>query len=262
MTKQQREFVRLMIASPQASATSVYRQVYPAQQAKRNPATERSAASRLLRSPEVVGEIDRALALDPISIEREALLTLAWIAEGKLDRRLERAARARLRVARIDLRRRAARERTRASDREQKRRAWKLFFDSARLLRANPHAALSPAEKTKLIFDYYRPAVPSAPYAGTVSVTTHPELADEIRNLVECGRLAQQAPPEEQKHTAAPRSFARPAPELATPLIEIESLWPAAPTSAGEWHWELIPGHFPARRRRVWRPSPDEQTYE
>src|SRR5262245_33173582 len=114
-TPQQRRFAELY-ATSDLPAAHCFREAYPPRAAGRKPATERVAASRLLRNPKVILAIERASMLDPERMKQEALAVLGRINEGEMDPRHSEAALARLREANRALRQQAARAKTAERD--------------------------------------------------------------------------------------------------------------------------------------------------
>jgi hypothetical protein len=261
ITPQQLRFAELY-ATTDLSLTAAFRLAYPPRNAGRKPATERRAASRLARNLRVKQAIELAIPPDPERMRREALITLWRVDQGELDPRLGDHARARLREAN-----RMLREAEQGPERRRRRKAWRMFSQAvSQIYQGRCHAGppLSPAERTELIFAHYAPFAPPGPIeVSAPTLPVEPDVA-EIEELVRTQQLARGTRPAPalpaEVPCPQPGCFPQSVPSgsgdesiaAVTALRAIATGTPPPPT--GTWTLEIIPGFFPPKRRRVWKP--------
>jgi hypothetical protein len=275
-TEQQQLFAQLHAVTG-LSLVDCFRVAYPKRKLKRREETEWRGAVRMLRAPGVITALEKLRLNDPEQMRRESLIALNRIAQGELDARLSRAAAAQLKEANRIIERRAALERSaehelerrreqeaRRREREARRRAWRMFYRAAGAvyrMRHNGRPPLSPAERTRIIFEHFAPLALPEPLPPPPADVQMSELREHIhvqQQALEAERTPVPEDPVEMK--PEPGCFPHPmVPEANDSIATVPTGRPVAPPPAGEWQLIPIAGRFPPRYRRVWKPAEPAQ---
>jgi hypothetical protein len=250
LTARQQRFGELLAAGDYTQ-TQIYRMVYPAK-GQRHPQTVRTGAYRLAKNPRVRALMETLRSQAPERRRANAMADLDRIRRGELDPAHALAVRAQLREAQ-----RAERHQKEAAT-WSKGKAWREFRKMQLEIARRTRVALSPEERTRLIFERLAPPFVERPIVSVVAqiqerlgdlarleAPVKTPLAEELQALAPAAR----AHPAAGGAVAQPRREPEPVPE--GPLASVLVLRGESPRSADvpRYRRELyvIPGHHPPR---------------